>query len=367
MKLKCNRAALHEAVQLASSIVPTRSTKPILSCALFTADQEMQTLAVSATDNEMTIICTVEQVQVEEGGEMVIPAARTASILFECSEENLELSWQGNICLIRGKNKSKFDIYGDDAEQFPAIDIELSDECNEIEAAVLKRMIKMTTFAAAKESSRYALNGILWELKGKDLLMVATDGRRLAKIEGKLISSVEEEKSVIVPVGAMQILEKVLDNPEEKVKVFLEENKVIFATERMKLSSNLVQGRFPRYSDVIPSGCDKKAVLNVAEFASGIRQVATMTNDTTRGMALEFTKGRLELTSSTPEAGDAEFNMEIDYDGPELKMGFNPFYILDVLKNAGVDTISLDMQDANKPGVIRIGSDFLYVIMPVAL
>ena len=367
MKFQCNRAALHEAVQLASSIVPTRSTKPILSCALFQADQEEQTLTVISTDNEMTIKCQVDQVQIEEGGEMVLPAARTASILFECTEENIELSWQGNICMIRGKNKSKFDVYGDDAGQFPALDIELGDNVIEIEAGILRRMIKMTSFAAAKESSRYALNGILWEICGKDLVMVATDGRRLAKMDGKLLNSGIEQQTAIVPVSATMILDKMIHTPEEKIKISLEENRVIFATEKVVLSSALVQGRFPRYSDVIPSSCDKKAVINTAEFASGIRQVSTMTNDTTRGMALEFTSGRLELTSSTPEAGDAEFNMEIAYDGPEVKIGFNPYYLLDVLKNAGVEEVTLNMQDGNKPGILRIGEEYLYVIMPVAL
>ncbi len=366
MKLQCNRAALYEAVQLASSIVPSRTTKPILSCALFKADQADQTLTVIATDNEMTIKSMVEQVQIETEGDMVLPAARLASILFECSEENLELSWQGNICMIRGKNRSKFDIYGDDSEQFPALDIVLGENVIEIEAGILRRMIKMTSFAAAKESSRYALNGILWEISGKNLVMVATDGRRLAKMSGKLLSG-SVEQTAIVPVAATNILDKMLHDPEEKVKISLEENRVVFATARSVLSSALVQGRFPRYSDVIPAGCDKRAEINATEFASGIRQVATMTNDTTRGMALEFTTGRLELTSSTPEAGDAEFNLEIAYDGPEIKIGFNPYYLLDVLKNAGVEQVVLEMHDGNKPGILRVGEEYLYVIMPVAL
>ncbi len=366
MKLQCNREALHEAVQLASSIVPVRSTKPILSCALFRADQEQQALTVIATNNEMTIKYQVDQVQVESGGDMVLPAQRTASILFECAEENIELSWLNNVCLIRGKNRSKFDIYGNDSEQFPALDIVLGEDVIELEAGILKRMIKMTTFAAAKEASRYALNGVLWEISGKNLVMVATDGRRLAKINGKLLSSAQEQ-SIIVPVTAMMIMDKMMKKPDEKVRISLEENKIVFATEKCMLSSSLVQGRFPRYTDVIPTGCDKKVILNTSEFASGIRQVSTMTTDTSRGMALDFTAGRLELTSSTPEAGDAEFNMEIGYDGPEVKIGFNPFYLLEVLKNAGTEQVLLELADGNKPGILRIEDDFLYVIMPVAL
>ncbi len=366
MKLQCNRAAFHEAVQLASSIVPARTTKPILSCALFKADQIEQTLTVIATDNEMTIKTLVNQVQVETEGEMVLPASRLASILYECSEESLELSWQGNVCLIRGKNRSKFDIYGDDSEQFPALDISLGENVVEIEAGVLRRMIKMTTFAAAKESSRYALNGILWEINGRDLVMVATDGRRLSKISGKLISSSLEE-SAIVPVTAANILDKMLNNPEGKVKISLDSNRIVFQTDTTILSSSLVQGRFPRYSDVIPTCCEKLAVIGTSEFASGIRQVSTMTNDVNCGMAFEFTRGRLELTSSTPEAGDAEFNMEIEYNDSEVKIGFNPFYVLDVLKNCAAEKVSLYLHDSNKPGILRVGDDFLYLIMPVAL
>ncbi|MBI9016072.1 MAG: DNA polymerase III subunit beta [Phycisphaerae bacterium] len=366
MKLKCSRSALNEAIQLASSIVPTRTPKPVLQCAKLVADQENQSLRVIATDNEVTIDYTLSGVLVEVGGTMVLPADRMGRILHETKDENIDLELIESTCHVTGQD-SEYNIYGYDPDDFPVIEIEEQENVLEIEASVLKKMIHMSAFSAARESSRYAINGVLWELSGKKLRMVATDGRRLAQIDGGLSVAIAQDQTAIVPVKAMAVIERVLTEPMEKVRISIENNQIVVRTEKVKFSANLVQGRFPKYTDVIPTGCDIKAHMQKESFLSAVRRAALLTNEHTNGIVLSYSSDNLCLSSSTPEAGDAEINMPIAFDGPDMKIGFNPQYILEALKVIDTPEIVMEFAGENKPGVLRSGKDFLYVLMPVTV
>jgi len=365
MKVKSNRAALFEAVQLASSIVPPRTPKPILQCAKIEAQEAEKKLVIVATDGEITLHATVPQVQIVEAGAMVLPAERITAILRESADETVDLEEADGVCQVIGKD-SRFRIYGHDAGDFPAVEAIARDGGTQIEAGVLRKMIHQASFAAAKESTRYAINGVLWEQSGKKLYMVATDGRRLTRVEGDLIKAQKEtEQTAIIPLKTLMVLERVLNDPEEKVEIVFANNRVVIYTARAELSSTLVQGRFPKYTDVLPTGCDKKTVLQTEAFRSAVRRVALLTNEQSRGVLLTFSKNKLCLTSSAPEAGDAEINMDVNYEGDELKISFNPQYILDMLRVVEEPEITGEFQETNKPGLLRSGKKFLYVLMPV--
>lgn len=367
MKVKCNRPALHEAVQLAASIVPTRTPKPVLQCAKFEVDQQEQLLNITATDSEITINYQVSQVQVESGGGMVIPTDYLAGILHESNDETIDLELTGSTCQVTGKDSS-FHIYGFDVEDYPVAQVTVPEDTLEIQAGVLRRMIHMTVFAAARESSRYAINGVLWERRGKKLRMVATDGRRLAQIDGLLVSGgSEEQQSVIVPVKALLVVEKILRDPEEKVKVGVTDSQVVISTSLVKVAANLVQGRFPKYADVVPKECQTVLTLPVEELRSGVRRASLLATESTKGILMEFTEGQLCLSSSAPESGDAKIEMPIKYTGEKLSIGFNPQYILEVLRVVDVPEVVFELTDGSKPGLLRAGKDFLYVLMPVSV
>ncbi len=366
MKIKCNRMALYEALQLASSIVPVRTPKPILQCARIQADQENEQVIVMATDNEITIQYTIAQVQIEEGGCMVVPADRMASILHESKDETIELELTDATCQIYGSD-SEFRIYGHDPEDYPTLEVIGEDLPIKVEAAVLKRLIHMSTFAAAKENTRYAINGILWESEGKKLRVVATDGRRLAKVEGSAVAGDAGDKSAIVPGKTMQLIERVLNDPDESVKIGFSENRITLQTASVQITSNLVQGRFPKYSDVIPASSEKKIKIETETLRSGVKRVSLLTNEQSKGILLSFNENDLVLSSSTPEAGEAEIRMAVSYSGEPFRIGFNPQYILEVLRVLDVQEINFEMTDENKPGVIKSGKDFLYVLMPVTV
>ena len=367
MNVKCNRSALHEAMQLASSIVPSRTPKPVLTCAKLESTKKNQQLTVTATDNELAVKYLVPQVQVDADGAAVVPADRLAAILHESMDETVNLeAIEGNLQVV-GRD-SRFRILGHDPEDFPVISESKQPLTLQIKAGQLKRMIHLTIFSAARENTRYAINGVLWEQQGKRLRMVATDGRRLAQVDGEATPETEDtENHAIVPVKTMTIIERVLHDPEESVQVAFSSNQVTIKTALMELTSNLVQGRFPKYVDVIPTDTDKKIQLEVETFRSAVRRAALLTNEQSRGVQLEFAEDRLCLSSSTPEAGDAEVTMPIQYQGQKLKMGFNPQYLLEMLRVVEEPEIVCEFSESTKPGLIRAGKGFLYVIMPLTV
>jgi len=367
MKVKCNRPALHEAIQLASSIVPLRTPKPILQCAKIQADQQKQIVTVTATDGEITIRCTIPQVQVETAGSTVVPADRMAAILHDSSDETVELELTDATCQVVGKD-SRFRIYGHDPDDYPVIQITPQEQMLQMQAGVLKRMIHLTSFAAAKESTRYAINGVLWERHGKKLRMVATDGRRLAKVDGLMTTAPgDDEQMAVVPGKTMQVVERILNDPEEKTQIGFMDNQIYICTTTVQVISNLVQGRFPKYTDVIPENCERKIKVEAELLHSGVRRAALLASEQSKGILLSFTEDSLCLSSSTPEAGDAEVKMPVSYKGEAFDVGFNPQYMLEALRVIEEPEVILEFIDASKPGVIRAGKDFLYVLMPVSV
>jgi DNA polymerase-3 subunit beta len=358
---------LFEAVQLASSIVPVRTPKPILQCAKIEADEKNKQLTVEASDSEVTVKHVITQVQITAGGAAVVPADRISAILRESQDETIQIEVEDAACEVIGAD-SRFRVYGHDPDDFPVVNASKGESGICLKADVLKSMIHRVSFAASRESSRYALNGVLWEQNGKKLRMVATDGRRLALVDGD-IAKVEKDldQTAIVPVKTMTLLERIVTDPEENIEIGFSGNQVLVRTATAEITGTLIQGRFPKYEDVIPSGCDKNVPFPVDVLQSAVRRAALLTNEQSRGVALAFSPGKLQLTSSTPEMGEAQINLSIDYDGDEAEIGFNPQYILEMLRVVDAEQVNFEFSDGKKPGLIRAGKDFLYVVMPVTV
>jgi len=171
----------------------------------------------------------------------------------------------------------------------------------------------------------------------------------------------------IVPAKALQLVDKLIDDPEELVGVQLRENQVIFHTADATLTSNLVEGQFPPYEDVIPKDTDKAMTAATADFLSAIRRAALLTNEESKGVRLNFTKKGLKLTSRSAESGEAEITFPCKYEGADVEIGFNPTFLTEALRVVDTDEISLELTAPNRPGLVKGGQNFLYVIMPVNL
>ncbi len=364
MKVTCNRAALAEALGVVASVVATRTPKPVLQCVRVNVAEDSVTLL--GTDLEVGIRYEVGQVTVAESGDVLVPADRLAAVVRESTDEVLELSSVDHGCRVRGGD-SQFDIYGQDPREFPPV-AEMEGEPDlVIKAGALDLLISRTLFAAARESTRYAINGILWEKRGKKLRLIATDGRRLARAVGTAEQATDEDSDVIVPTKAMGLMGRLLGDADEGVRVRLLPNQVLLATSRATISSVLVEGRFPKYEDVIPQGNDKKVEFSPPVLLSAVRRAALLTTEESKGVRFALSEGQMVLSSRAPDHGEATITLQLEYTGPALEVGFNPTYVVDALKMVGSESVTLELSEANKPGLLKVGNDFLYVVMPVSL
>jgi DNA polymerase-3 subunit beta len=366
MKVICNRGALLEALIVAGNVVQSRTPKPVLQCVKITAGDDRLTIA--ATDLEVAIRYTDSQVQIDSPGETLVPADKFRDIVRESVDDTLSIEVTGDSASIRGQD-SHFKIFTQKAADFPAIPDFEGEADFELPGGQLKQLIGQTLFAAARESTRYAFNGVLLTAKAKKISLVSTDGRRLAMAKGDLSSDKLSKEGVhaIIPAKALTLLDKLIDDPEELVAVKVRENQVIFKTPSATLTSNLVEGQFPPYEDVIPKDVDKKMIASTADFLSAIRRAALLTTEESKGVRMTFNKKGLVLTSRSPEAGEATVNFPCKFEGTDVEIGFNPTFVVDALRVVDSDEVSLELTAPNRPGLLRGGPNFLYVIMPVSL
>jgi DNA polymerase-3 subunit beta len=392
MKVICDRGALQDAINLVSGAVAGRTPRVQLTCIRITAERRegVGELVLSATDAEISMRVRLSQVDVQEPGETLIPADKLRAIVSaEDGEPTLTLISEGEVCHIRGAD-AHFKIYGFPATDFPPIPEFQDIVAGSSEAAKAKSvfsyraggldtLVGRTLFATARENSRYAINGVLLKREGKKIEMVATDGRRMALCKSTAPGAADKDAkgvTCIIPTKALSQLQKLFRDPDEIVQVAITDNQVFFSlgTEkdpnRAVLGSNLVEGTFPPYEDVIPRDQDKKVTFDRDAMTSAVRRAALLTNEESRGVRLRFNgkQKKLELTSRAPEMGEAQVSVDLSgYEGEDIEIGFNPVFLLDVMKVVSEPDMVLELKAPNKPGVIKVGADFLYVVMPVNL
>jgi DNA polymerase-3 subunit beta len=367
MKVSFNKEALADALGLLVSVVPARTPKPILQCVHINAgDKDVR---VSATDLETGISYLLTEVQIEEKGEIVVPADRLAGIVRESSESVLAVKTENGTCEILGAD-SHFTIYGQEPEHYPSVMTFEGEADISMPLDNLKTGIEQCLFATAKETSRYAINGVLWEFKGKKLLLVATDGRRLARSKVSLTSSPSEKIStqkIIVPAKTMSLLAKISTHDKDNLEVKLTDNQVVFRYANVVISSVLVEGKFPNYEDIIPKDYSNKLVLSNEVVLSAVRRAALLTSEESRGIKLSISKDNIEFSSRAPEAGAAQVNIPVEYDGKPIDIGFNPQFLIDALRAMHTNDFEMQLGQSDTPGLIKSGADFLYVLMPISL
>lgn len=363
MKVICDRLALHDGLTAATAVTPTRTPKPILQCIRVTAEKDA--LVLTAYDQELGLRYRISEVEVAKPGETLVPADRLAAIVRESADETLALETSADTCHLRGGD-SHFQIVGQDVRQFPPVaDLEGEPDFR-VRADVLKSAVERTVFAAAKESTRYAINGVLFDRRGKKLLLVATDGRRLARAGAALEKSVGDGGSAIVPSKALHTFVRLHTGADEMVDVKLQPNQAILRSAKATISTVLLEGHFPDYEKVIPTDCDKKIELGTGELLSAVKRAALLTNEESRGVRIAVSSEGLVLSSRAPEHGEATIRAAAEYKGPAIEVGFNPTFLVDALRVCD-DQVTLMLKDPAQPGLLKSGADFLYVIMPVNL
>jgi DNA polymerase III subunit beta len=366
MKVICNRTGLLQALTVTAAVVPARSPKPVLSCVKLNAAADKLTL--SATDLELAVKYVDAQVQVDAPGELLVTADKLLAIVRESADDTLSLVLDGTELHVRGAD-SHFRIFTQPASEFPPIPEHDGESHLEVSAGTLKQLISQTLFATSKEGTRYAFNGVMFAMEKQQLTLVGTDGRRLALARGELTSGKKGDKpKCIVPAKSLAVLDKLMVNADDTVAIKLTENQIVFTTADAELTSNLLEGQFPPYEEVIPREADKKMVAGTGDFLSAVRRASLLTAEDTKGVRLEFTKAKgLTLSSRNPDAGEAKVDFACKFDGADIAIGFNPAFLGDALKVVNTDEVTLEMTTPQRPGLLKAGTGFLYVIMPVNL
>jgi DNA polymerase-3 subunit beta len=370
MKLTIERAALLRALGHVQSVVERRNTIPILSNVMLKAEKGK--LALSATDMDIEIVERTEAAVAREGA-TTAPAHTLYDIvrkLREGAQVELEATGdRGQMTLRSGR--STFTLACLPPEDYPLMAGGELPHAFTLTATELKALIDRTRFAISTEETRYYLNGIfLHTTKSNEVPVmraVATDGHRLARVEIMMPEGASAMPGVIVPRKTVTELRKLLEETEEDVAVALSETKIRFQFGVGVLTSKLIDGTFPDYDRVIPTGNDKVLEVNCKEFAEAVDRVATISTEKSRAVKLSVERGNLVLSAVSPENGSATEEIEVRYGASPIEIGFNSRYLLDIAEQIEGDGAQFAMADAASPTVVRDSADgsALYVLMPM--
>lgn len=368
MNLSIAKEQLLAGLQSVQNIVSTRTTLPVLSNVLLRAEQDR--LVLTATDLDVTVSCSVSAA-VKRPGTTTLPVKKLFTITRELSISDIELETdEKNTTTIRS-GASIFKIRGLGAEEFPALPKFQDDRKVELSQGRLKNMLKCTSFATSTDESRYVLNGIFFSLKEQKLTLVATDGRRLAMAEEEADVSQQSRGEFIVPSKAVTELNRLLQE-NGQVVLRIGENQASFTLQDEKgggtsIITKLIEGNYPNYRQVIPGEAKERIALAREDFLHALRRAEIMTSEKQNSVKLAFTKNNLAISANTPDLGEAQESLAINYKGRDISIAFNPGYLIDPLTALPNDEVFLELIDELSPGVLKINGPFLYVVMPMRL
>jgi DNA polymerase-3 subunit beta len=367
VKASIKRDSFSNVFQLAAAVAPVRSPKPILQHVKLQAGKDESLLL--ATDLEIGVRLNVPDIEVRSPGAAVIPVHRMNMILRESNDDELNIDTTPERSVITGQ-RSRFELSGQNPDEYPEIATFEENDYYEIAANVLRELIRRTIFATETESSRYALGGILLEPDGSNLIAVGTDGRRLAKMEGGInkVGQPAAQSATIVPARAMHLLERMLPQDESVIRLATRANDFLVRDPRGLFYTRLVEGRFPKWREVIPKRADAhKIQIPVGPFYSNVRQAAIVASDESRGIDFTFANGNVVLSNTTAEVGLSRIEMPVPYDGPELTITLDHQFVADFLKVLAPDkTFTLDVANGELAAYCHTDDKYGYVIMPLS-
>ncbi len=362
MKIEVEKNTLLGGIQKVQNVISSKSTLPILSNILIEAQQGK--LKLTATDLDIGISCSIP-VDIQEPGIITIPAKRFGDIVKELPDDSVSINTKKNNLVTIETKSCQFKIMGLPCEDFPKLPEFKEGGVIKIEQCVLKEMLILTSFAVSLDETRYILNGILFKINKNKLTLVATDGKRLAIIERELQQATEKDLQIIVPLKTIQELNRNLQDSGE-LSMLLGNNQALFDLGAAVIISRLIEGEFPDYQQVIPPAAESKVNVNRENFLLAVRRAALLSTPDYQAVKLEVFKNKLVVSKSTPDVGESREEIPVEYQGKEIVIGFNPNYLIDVLKNLKEDKIAFELTDTEKPGVLRI-EGYVYIVLPMRL
>jgi DNA polymerase-3 subunit beta len=364
MRFRTEKGELVKTIQRVQNAIASKSTLPILSNILLEAENSK--MRITATDLDLGISSTMP-IESEVNGAMTLPAKKFLDIIKELPENTPAVisSKKNNIVTVEC-GKVVFKVVGLPKSEFPQPPEFKNKKSITMPQKLLKSMISMTLFAVSRDETRYILNGILFVIRNGVVKLIATDGRRLAVVERSMPTDSPDETKVIIPTKAIQEIQRLLGD-EGDVKVVFDENQAMVELKDTVVISRLIEGEFPNCEQVIPQEAQEKVRVDRDQFLAATRRASLFTNQDSMAIKLDISKNRMAVSKNTPYMGEVREELDINYKGRDISIGFNPYYIIEVLKNIDNPEIAFEIMDSDKPGVIRIGSEYVYVVLPMQI
>lgn len=364
----------HEFNQLIGKIqniaVTQKPSLPIL--ANFLVEAYNDELTLTATDLSISIRCQADA-QITEEGSITLPAKTLAQLARELTAPTVQFSTVNNICSIVS-GTSRFKIPGMSKSEYPELPDLANANCIQIKQADLKDLIFRTSFAIAKDDDRYALMGALMEIEKGTIILVGTDGKRLARAHQTIEIDPEFSARMIIPSKAVEEIHKNLAD-EGLAKLYLMDDKIAVEVNKTLIIAKLLSGEYPDFSRIIPETSETILNLHCEELASLLRQISLFRSENSHSVRFIFAEGEMKLTSNTSNVGEGHVSMPVNYLGPKIEVAFHPGYFLDILRHCKKETIAMGLTDPYNPSVLTdadsIGKSLeaspLYVLMPMRL
>ncbi|MBB71737.1 MAG: DNA polymerase III subunit beta [Legionellales bacterium] len=367
MHITLFREDLLQPLQMVMGVVERRQTLPILSHVLLNVEDGM--LQITATDLEVELQARIKLVHPAENSQITVPGRKLVDIcrsLPDEAEVSLTLDKQ-QVTLKSGR--SRFTLSTLPAEEFPFVEGEAANAEFNLPQNLLKEHIEHIQFAMAQQDVRYYLNGMLWQVGNGKFTNVATDGHRLALAEHSLDLGLSELCQVIVPRKGIIELGRLLEVSDDHVTVKIGTNHLIIDADSFTFTSKLIDGRFPDYQKVLPKAGNNILICDKEVIKQALVRASVLTNEKYRGVRFELSQNNLHITANNPEQEQAEDELEVNYSGDDLTVGFNVGYLIDVLNAINETQVKFTLSDTNAGVLVEAADnpDYTYVVMPMRL
>ena len=371
MEIILNKEDFSNGIKIVEKVTSQKAVQPILSNILIetvTSDR----VRFCATDLNLAINYKTSA-QVVNEGKITLSAKKISEIVSKLSSTEVTLKLQEETNNIKVKSgKTEFDLIGLDAQEFPKVIDDLSQD--EFKTIVLNKhefskAIKQVIFAVSQQETQAVLTGVCFTINGNILELAATDGNRLTRIQKEIEITLEETVNFIIPSKTLQEVQRISSLVEdENITLKILKNKIVFEFENLAFQSRLIDGIYPKYQQLIPNANDKKIVIDRAELINSIERVSIMVNDRTNVVKFNFTQGQLEIMADTSEAGRSKDYIDIEYEFDDMLTAFNYRYVLDGLKNMDSKNVEIEISDVLAASIFKPqedNSNYICLIMPV--
>ena len=368
MRFTISREKLQEGLQAVTAAVPAKTTLPVLANLLVETTE--RGIRLSATDLDIAVSTEVSA-DVETAGAITIPAKKLGEIARELPPSPVKMSASGEQRVTIECGRSKFKLLGLPRDEFPTFPSVRFADSWRVKSGELQKLISHTAFAVSTEESRPILNGVLWELRDDRMRMVATNGHRLSKMEVPIEMSSAPSGDLIVPPKALDQIRRLFP-AEEELEIARGDNHLGFRSPFTSVFTRLVEGPYPNYEQVIPKDNDRYCLADKGALTSALKRMSVIASDQTHRIKMSFNTGMLKFSVTTPDLGEAQDELPVQYTGDQLDIGFNATYLLEILRFMPTEQVRLTFKAPERAATIEPeGWDdpakYLCLVMPLRL